>query len=641
MGGVCTGGTIKHTTTSPDFQQLTNSDTGTPTSGFSGKLKSIKSFGGKHHKRRKDSDVSDDVVDSASFVSNGEKKKTHHIFDSGELHFSISRELKSSTPVRNPGTKGPHVSSFLGKAGIVGLERAVDVLDTLGSSMTNLNAGSGFVSNMASRGNKISILAFEVANTIAKGSNLLQSISGENVQFLKKEILHSEGVQLLVSTDMTELLRIAAGDKREEFSVFSKEVIRFGDLCKDPQWHNLGRYFSRLDTDPATQKQPREEAEKTMEELTNLAQHTSELYHELHALDRFEQDYRRKLEEVESLHLPRKGEGLVILHSELKHQRKLVKSLQKKSLWSRSLEEIVEKLVDIVTFIHQDILEVFGDTGVILTEKPSNKPERLGVAGLALHYAHIITQIDNIACRPTSLPPNTRDGLYNGLPISVKTALRSRLQAFDAKEELTVPQIKAEMEKTLQWLVPIAADTTKAHQGFGWVGEWANTGMDFGGKKTGANSSVIRLQTLYHADKKKMDQYILELVVFLHRLINLVGYRDNGFKALPVRSPTNKGVIPHIEIQGPSSLDNKYEGHKKQLSSEDRNLLEEVVKQKKLITGRSKSQEFVMGRRGSTKVWALSRSTGSSPRRFLQQGHQKSSILDILDGMDQHELFSS
>lgn len=25
-----------------------------------------------------------------------------------------------------------------------------------------------------------------------------------------------------------------------------------------------------------------------------------------------------------------------------------------------------------------------------------NKPERLGVAGLALHYAHIITQMDNI-----------------------------------------------------------------------------------------------------------------------------------------------------------------------------------------------------------------------------------------------------
>lgn len=37
-----------------------------------------------------------------------------------------------------------------------------------------------------------------------------------------------------------------------------------------------------------------------------------ELYHELHALDRFEQDYQRKVEEVESLHLPRKGSTFLI-----------------------------------------------------------------------------------------------------------------------------------------------------------------------------------------------------------------------------------------------------------------------------------------------------------------------------------------
>lgn len=102
------------------------------------------------------------------------------------------------------------MSTFLGKAGSVGLE----VLDTLGSSMSNLNSRSGFVSNTAARGNKVSILAFEVANTIVKGSNLMQSLSEENIQILKKEILHSKGVQLLVSTDMQELLRIAAADKR-------------------------------------------------------------------------------------------------------------------------------------------------------------------------------------------------------------------------------------------------------------------------------------------------------------------------------------------------------------------------------------------------------------------------------------------
>lgn len=73
------------------------------------------------------------------------------------------------------------------------------------------------MTGMASRGNKISILAFEVANTITKGASLLQSLSKENVEYLKKEILPSKGVQQLVSTNMKELLAIAAADKRLVF----------------------------------------------------------------------------------------------------------------------------------------------------------------------------------------------------------------------------------------------------------------------------------------------------------------------------------------------------------------------------------------------------------------------------------------
>lgn len=106
--------------------------------------------------------------------------------------------------------------------------------------------------------------------------------------------------------------------------------------------------------------------------------------------------------------------------------------------------------------------------------------------------------------RSGSVPPNTRDALYQGLPPNIKSALRSKLQSFHVKEEvniisklpytiapqdtcvcfsvdfypgvsilselhfhlticlqLTIPQIKAEMERTLQWLVPIASNTTK------------------------------------------------------------------------------------------------------------------------------------------------------------------------------------
>ncbi|PHU19799.1 hypothetical protein BC332_10950 [Capsicum chinense] len=136
-------------------------------------------------------------------------------------------------------------TSLRTRAGTVGLGKAVDVLDTLGSSMTNLNLSSGFTSNMATKGNKISILAFEVANTIVKGANLMHSLSKDNVQHLKEVVLPSEGVQLLITKDMDELLRIAAADKRDELKIFSGEVVRFGNRCKDPQWHNLERYFEK------------------------------------------------------------------------------------------------------------------------------------------------------------------------------------------------------------------------------------------------------------------------------------------------------------------------------------------------------------------------------------------------------------
>jgi len=43
------------------------------------------------------------------------------------------------------------VSSLLGRAGTAGLGKAVEVLDTLGSSMTNLNPSGGFTSGVTTK----------------------------------------------------------------------------------------------------------------------------------------------------------------------------------------------------------------------------------------------------------------------------------------------------------------------------------------------------------------------------------------------------------------------------------------------------------------------------------------------------------
>ncbi|KAJ0040918.1 hypothetical protein Pint_27467 [Pistacia integerrima] len=290
------------------------------------------------------------------------------------------------------------VSSRLGRAGTVGLGKAMDVLDTLGSSMTNLNPQSGFLSGVGTKSNELTILAFEVANTIVKGSNLMQSLSKSSIRELKEVVLLSKGVQNLVSKDMDELLNIVAADKREELKIFTGEVVRFGNRTKDPQWHNLNRYFEKISRELIPQTQLQEEAELVMEQLMTLVQNTAELYHELQVLDRFEQDYQRKRQEEDNSGGTQKGDNFAIWGAELKSQRKLVKSLKKKSLWSINLEEVMEKLVDIVHFLLLEMHIAFGSTDADHSPFKGSISihQRLGPAGLALHYANIVMQIDTL-----------------------------------------------------------------------------------------------------------------------------------------------------------------------------------------------------------------------------------------------------
>ncbi|KAJ0805326.1 hypothetical protein HanPI659440_Chr02g0048671 [Helianthus annuus] len=504
-------------------------------------------------------------------------------------------------------TKVSEVSSILGKAGTAGFGKAVEVLDTLGSSVSSLHASGGFVSGVATKGNKIAILSFEVANTIVKGATLMQSLSKDNIKHLKEVVLPSEGVQLLISKDMDELLRIAAYDKREELKIFSGEVVRFGNRCKDPQWHNLDRYFEKLGSELVPQKQLQEEAEITMEHLKNLVQNTAELYHELHALDRFEQDFRRKQIE-ENPNAPPRGDSLAILRAELKSQKKHVRSLQKKSLWSKILEEVMEQLVDIVHFLHMEIHNAFGTAD---TETPvkSNR-QKLGAAGLALHYANIITQIDTLVTRSGFVPPSTRDSLYQGLPPHIKLAMRSKLHSFLPKEELTIPEIKGEMEKTLHWLVPIATNTTKAHHGFGWVGEWANTGSE-ADRKLSCPVDSLRIETLHHADKEKTEECILKLVIWLHHLVCQSKAINGGIKS-PVKSPIRSPNQKRIQLTA-----NRPDSPSPALTTEDQEMLRDVSKRKPTPII-SKSQEFDTQNRLS-KQYRLTKSSSHSPTHEVKR----------------------
>ncbi|KAG6526097.1 hypothetical protein ZIOFF_016074 [Zingiber officinale] len=511
---------------------------------------------------------------------------------------------KHSTSVKSGTTKASlsdvlvsEVSSVLGKAGSMGLGKAVEVLDTLGTSVTNLHLSSSFMAGMSTKGNKIAILSFEVANTIVKGSNLMQSVSEENIKHLKEVVLPSEGVQHLISRDMDELLSIAIYDKREEFDVFRNEVVRFGNRCKDPQWHNLERYFNNLTSELTPINQLKEAAGAAIEQLLTLAQHTA--VGTLNSVGMVHTDVDLDLDYLPiSSHL---WDNLQILKQELKSQRKHVKSLKKRSLWSKNLEEVsgyvairchnmvLVKLVDIVHFIHLKINDAFGNSDTSKPAEPSTKfQRRLGPAGLALHYANIITQIDTL---------------------------------------LSVPQIKLEMEKTLQWLVPFANNTTKAHHGFGWVGEWANTSSDIS-QKAGGQVDLLRIETLHHADKGKTDAYILDLVLWLHHLVRHSKSANGEIKSpikSPVRSPTN-GLTP-------SPASTTHSSPSSTLTQEDQEMLQ-YVNIRKLTPGISRSQEFNISKSKPSKHKRLSKSNSHSPTSCSKNDFfttRRPSLLPVID----------
>ncbi|KAJ6859143.1 hypothetical protein NC652_041442 [Populus alba x Populus x berolinensis] len=145
---------------------------------------------------------------------------------------------------------------------------------------------------------------------------------------------------------------------------------------------------------------------------------------------------------------------------------------------------------------------------------------------------------------------------------------------------------------------------TRAHHGFGWVGEWANTGSEVNRKPSG-HTDLLRIETLHHADKEKTEIYILELVVWLHHLVSQVRAANGGLRSpvkSPIRSPNQKTIQLSQSPSSPAPM----------LTIEDQEMLRDVSKRKK-TPGISKSQEFDTAKTRLSKHHRLSKSSSHSP----------------------------
>lgn len=157
---------------------------------------------------------------------------------------------------------------------------------------------------------------------------------------------------------------------------------------------------------------------------------------------------------------------------------------------------------------------------------------------------------------------------------------------------------------------------------------------EFRDDSTAKESSLIRLETLYYADKQKIDHYIIELLAWLHHLISFARSRQT-MKPMPTRSPP-KGLDFQSKMRQFLLVDHSNKPLATQLSQEERRLLEEVIARRR-SPGVSKSEELGVPNK-EARGWYMTKSAGNSPVKDffaarLIVDHQNYNVLDVMDGL--------
>ena len=203
----------------------------------------------------------------------------------------------------------------------------------------------------------IGILSFEVATVISKTVHLHKSLTDSEIYKLKTEILKSEGVLNLVSSNESHLLDLALAEKLDDLNRVAAVVSRLGKKCSEPALQGFEHVYGDVVSGVIDVKElgflvrDMEGMVRKMERFVNA---TANLYGEMEVLNELEQA-TKKFQHNQHEESKRAFEQKLIW------QKQDVRHLKEISLWNQTYDKVVELLARTVCTLYARICTVFGD----------------------------------------------------------------------------------------------------------------------------------------------------------------------------------------------------------------------------------------------------------------------------------------
>uniref|UniRef100_A0A7C9DPC0 DUF668 domain-containing protein n=1 Tax=Opuntia streptacantha TaxID=393608 RepID=A0A7C9DPC0_OPUST len=208
----------------------------------------------------------------------------------------------------------------------------------------------------------IGILSFEIANVMSKLVNLHKSVTDQEISKLKNDIIKSEGVKKLVSSDESYLLELAYAERLDDLNRVAEVVSRLGKKCTEPALQGFEHVYGDIITGKIEVKELGclvKDMEGMIRKLERYVGATANLYSELEVLNELEQATKK-------FHLNQNEESRRAFEQKLTWQRQDVKHLKNIALWNQTYDKVVELLARTVCTLYARISIAFGNDSVIL-----------------------------------------------------------------------------------------------------------------------------------------------------------------------------------------------------------------------------------------------------------------------------------